>query len=144
MSVGEAWERASSRRFLFQTTLGSGAVAGFPPLTAEENRGAESRAPLPVFATSRGRETESVADPGGGVLVPVVGFSPALETVLPGAALAAKNVLFTETALNVAGFLAAAEPVRPWLLSPSLCLAQSEREASVSDPPLTLASAELI
>lgn len=74
---------------------------------------------------------------------PVLGLSLALETVLPGLALDARNVLLTETALNVAGFFAE-EPVRPWLLSPSLCLVQSVREASVSDPPLTLTSAELI
>lgn len=129
------------RRFLFQTTLGSGAEGGFPPLTTDENRGAASRIPAPAFATNRGRDADKVVDPGGGVLEPVAGLSLVLETVLLGLAFDARNVLLTETALNVAGFLAE-DAVRPWPLSPSF-FAQSVREASVSDPPLTLTSAEL-
>lgn len=121
---------------MFHTALGSGATAVLAPLTAVDKRGDESLTPGPVFATRRGREAESDDDPEGGVLEPCTGLSTALE---PGAALEAKKVLFTETALKVAGFLAE-EFVRPCSLSLSLC--RPNREASVSDPPLKLTSAE--
>lgn len=122
------------RRFLFQTAFGSGTDPVLPPFMAAK-RGIESRA-APVLATSRGRDADRAADPGGGVLDPPIGRSIGFEATLELLALAARKVLLTETALKVAGFLAA-EPVRLWLLSPSFAL-----EASVSDPPLTLTSVE--
>ena len=124
-------------RFLFQTTLGSGAAAGFPPL-AFEYRGTEPL-PLPVFATRRGR-ADKVAEPGGGVELET-GLSVGLVEMEPALALDAKKFLLTESALNVAGFLTE-EAVRPCDLSSSLAFDPSGREASVSDPPLTLTSAE--
>ena len=124
----------SLRLFLFQTALASGVDAGFEPFNTEENRGTASLIPLPAFATSRGLEAERAVVPGGGVLELVGGLSPGFGVVLLGLPLDARNVLFTETALNVAGFFAE-DPDRPWPLS--------AREASVSDPPLMLTSAEL-
>lgn len=100
------------RLFLFHTTLGSGAAAGFLPLMEEENFGALSLVPLPVLATSRGREAVNAAAPGGGVLEPDRGFSLVFELALAAFPLAARKVLFTETALNVVGFLTE-DPVRP-------------------------------
>lgn len=130
------------RLFLFHTALGSGAEAGFPPFTPD-NRGPESRAPLPIFATNRGLGADSVAEPWwGGVLEPVFDLSATFVVLIGVAALDARKVLLTETALKVAGFLTD-DPVRPWLLSPSLSFELSARDASVSDPPLALASAEL-
>jgi hypothetical protein len=122
---------------LFQTAFGSGAAAGFPPFASDENRGDEVPVPLPDFATNRGRDTDRVAEPVGGVLEPAAGLSLVLDETL-GFALEARNVLLTETALKVVGFLAE-EPVRLMPFSPSFA-----RDASVSDPPLTLTSAELI
>lgn len=78
----------------------------------EENRGPESLEPLPVLATNRGRDTDNAAEFGGGVLEPAVGLSLVLEKAPVGFAFDARNVLLTETALKVAGFLTA-EPVRP-------------------------------
>lgn len=101
-----------------------------------EKRGIDSRAPTPALATSLGLDADNADDLGGGVLEPPEGRSVVFEAILELFALAAKNVLLTETALNVDGFLAA-EPVRLWLLSPSFA-----REVSVSDPPLTLTSVE--
>lgn len=129
------------RRFLFQTTLGSGAAPGFPPFAPAEKRGDESRVLLPVFAISRGRDVDRVAALVGGVLEPTAGLSVVLAEALLTDALAARKVLLTETDLKVAGFLAD-EPVRAYPLSSSLFLEPSPREASVSDPPLVLASAE--
>lgn len=100
------------RRFLFHTTLASGAAGGFPPLVVEAKRGTASRAPLPVFATRRGRDTDRVADPVGGVLEPGVCLSVGFDEAVLAAAFDARNVLLTETDLKVAGFLAE-EPVRP-------------------------------
>lgn len=128
---------------MFHTTLGSGAEAGFAPFTTDEKRGDESLVPLAVLATSLGREVDRAFEPGGGVLEPDVGLSMALVTVLLGMVFEARKVLFTETALKVAGFLVE-ELARPRLLSPFFCFAQSAREASVSEPPLTLTSAELV
>jgi hypothetical protein len=101
-----------------------------------ENLGTESLAPLPVLATKRGRDADNEAEPVGGVLEPGAGLSLSFDEAVVAFALAARKVLFTDTALNVAGFFAV-ELVRPWPLSPSL------RDASVSEPPLTLTSAEL-
>lgn len=75
------------------------------------------------------------------MLEPVTGLSLVLGTIALEFVLEARNVLLTETGLKLA-FLAD-ELVRPWPLSPSFCLAQSAREASVSDSPLTLALAKL-
>lgn len=113
--------------------------AGLAPLEAEEKRGDESRA-VPDLATSRGFDATNEAEPGGGV--PVLGFSAGLLAELGAAALEARNVLLTETALKVAGFLAN-EAVLAWPLSPSFSFEPSARDASVSEPPLTLASVEL-
>lgn len=130
----------SVRRLRFHTTLGSGAVAGFPPLAADEDLGSESRVALPVLAIKRGREAARVPAPGGGVFVPTP-FSPIPGDGLVVPDLAARNFLLTETALKVAGFLTV-EPARRCPLSPSLSLAPSARAASLSEPPLTLGSAE--
>lgn len=96
--------------------------------------------PLPVFATRRGRDADNVAEPGGGVPEPLLTLSPVLVVLLGAAALDARKVLLTDTALKAAGFLMV-DPVRPCVLSPSFALELSVREASVSDPPLALASA---
>lgn len=96
---------------------------------------------LPVFAISRGRDAERVAEPVGGVLEPGGGLSELLAEPLVAEVFAARKVLLTETDLKVAGLLAE-EPVRPCPLSSSRFLEPSPREASVSDPPLALASAE--
>lgn len=71
------------------------------------------------------------------MLEPPTGFSLILEAVSGALLFAPRKVLLTETALKVAGFLIADE-VRAWFLSPSRCFVPS-----VSEPPLTLASAEL-
>lgn len=129
--------RCHLRLFLFQTALASGADAGFPPLTRDDNL---DPAPGAVFAISRGFELLGVEAPGGGVLELGREMSPAFA-VAPGVVtLDARNFLLTDTALNVAGFLID-EPARLWPFSSSLpCLDPSAREASVSEPPLTLAS----
>lgn len=97
---------------------------------------------LPVFAMSRGLEEDKVAEPVGGVLELGGGLSAVFAEALLAFAFAARKVLLTETALKVAGFLTD-EPVRPCPLSPSLLLTPSAFDASVSEPPLALASAEL-
>lgn len=89
---------------MFHTALGSGDAAG-RPFTIEANRGRESFVPLPVFATRRGREADNEREPGGGVFDPPLGFSFVLVAAAGAFPLAARNVLLTETALNVAGFL---------------------------------------
>lgn len=129
------------RLFLFQTALGSGADEGFAPLLAEENFGAESLAPPPVFAMRRGRVDDKEDIPGGGVLEPGTDFSIGFGAPPLGLAFDARKVLLTETALKVVGFFAE-DADRPCPLSTSLSLDQSVREASVSDPPLKLPSAE--
>lgn len=97
---------------------------------------------LPVLAISRGREEDRVAELVGGVLEPAGCFSATLAEALLAAAFVARKVLLTETDLNVAGFLTV-EPARPCPLSSSLLFEPSARDASVSDPPLALASAEV-
>lgn len=129
------------RLFLFHTALASGAAGGLPPFTPD-SRWPESRVPEPVFATNRGLDTDSVADPVGGVLEPDFALSLTFAVLVGAVALDARKVLLTETALKVAGFLTE-DAARPWFLSPSLSFALSAREASVSEPPLTLAAAEL-
>lgn len=98
------------RRFLFQTTFGSGVVAGLPFMPVE-NLGNESLLPLPVLAIKRGRDADSIDDPGGGVLELPVGRSTAFEETPELFAFEARKVLLTDTALKVAGLLAA-EPLR--------------------------------
>lgn len=126
--------KIDTRLFLFHTTFGSGADAGFPPLASD----ARGPAWVPVFAIRRGFDAVSEDDPGGGVPVPARGLSVGFAVPLEGDALDARNVLLTETALKVAGFLTD-DAERLWPLSPSFC---PVREASVSEPPLILASAE--
>jgi hypothetical protein len=105
----------------------------------DEKRGREL--PLPVFATSLGRDAESVdvavCDVDNPELAMV--FSPTF-IVVPVDGRLARKVLLTETALKVAGFLTV-EDVLICPFSPSLLF---DLDASVSDPPLTLTSAELI
>lgn len=128
------------RRFLFQTVLGSGTDAGLPPLA--EKRGRESRLPLPVFAMRRGRFA-ATADPVSrtpGVPGAAGLLSPAFEAGVSDPLLDARNVLLTDTALNVAGRLTV-EDVLACPLS-GLGLDGSAFDASVSDPPLTLTSVE--
>lgn len=67
--------------------------------------------------------------------------SPGFDTPGEPAALAARNVLLTDTDLNVVGFLAV-DDVRTCPLSPSLFLSAPSLDVSVSDPPLMLGSAE--
>lgn len=96
--------------------------------------------PPPVLAINLGRAEADRLELR--VAAPSVGeaFSPSFAT--PGAAaLAARNVLLTDTALKTAGFRAA-EDARACPLSPFLLLSASKREVSVSDPPLMLGSAE--
>lgn len=128
--------RIDSRRFLFQTALPSGAGR---PFCVSEDLDASRRIP-PLFATSLGL---GVAEVLAGLAVGgtgVVGFSPTLGAPVLEAALDAKKVLFTETDLKVVGFFV--DEVRECPLSSFLDA--SCFEASVSDPPLTLTSAELI
>jgi hypothetical protein len=131
--------KGHSRRFLFQTALASGPEAPLAPLTVEANLG--PAAPLPVFAISLGREDN--VDTPVGVVLRLEAFDLSVDLtagLLAGPPFAARKVLLTETALKVAGFLAVDED-RTWL--PSL-LFESPLDASVSEPPLTLTSAELI
>lgn len=93
------------RLFLFQTAPGSGVEAGLAPLTTDENLGVESLVPVPVLATRRGRDDDNALDPGGGVFEPVAGLSIGLAATPLGLPFEARNVLFTDTALKVAGFL---------------------------------------
>lgn len=76
--------------------------------------------------------------------VPSVGEAPTPGFATPGvlANFAARKVLLTDTDLNVAGFLANDDVRTCPLSSPSLLLTASGRDASVSDPPLLLGSAE--
>jgi hypothetical protein len=124
------------RRFLFQTELGSGAVAGLPfvvrVLVAPPRL-------EPDFATSFNLEAEDPEVPVGVVDVVFAADASGRDTE-PEAALAARKVRLTDTDLKVCGFLTADE-VRTWPLS-SDDLMPFEVDASVSDPPLTLTSAE--
>jgi hypothetical protein len=126
------------RRFLFQTALASGAPL-FPPFMPSDDFAAASRRPLPVFATSRGRNVDD-AGPAGVVVEDKDIFSPILDGVVVPEAFAARKVLFTDTDLKDANFLTL-ESVRKCPL-PSTAALISAFEASVSDPPLTLTSAE--
>jgi hypothetical protein len=89
---------------------------------------------LPDFATSRGFDTR-VADAVAELVVELtVPLSPAFGGVGP---FAARKVLLTDTALNDIGFLTV-EEVRTW---PSTV--PFDFTASLSDPPLTLTSADV-
>jgi hypothetical protein len=90
------------RLFLFHTALASGAAPAFPPFPVEDDRGAESRRPLPVFATKRGLGAARVEDVCAGVLG--AGLSPGFGAV-EVAPFAARKVLFTETGLKEVNFL---------------------------------------
>lgn len=126
------------RRFLFHTALGSGPAAGLAPLAAALSPG-EEPVPVPDFATSLGREDRVEVPDGEELRIEVeFVFSPGLVAEEMAGPLDARNVLLTETALKVAGFLTV-DDVLPCPFSPS----RAARDASVSDPPLTLTSAEL-
>lgn len=92
---------------------------------------------LPDFATSRGLDTrvaDAVVELVAELLAPL---SPDLGGVAPVAPFVARKVLLTDTALNDIGFLTV-EEVRTW---PSTVL--FDFTASLSDPPLTLTSADV-
>jgi hypothetical protein len=92
---------------------------------------------LPDFATSLGFDTkdaDAVAELAVELPVPL---SPGLGGVGPVAPFAARKVLLTDTALNDIGFLTV-EEVRTW---PSTV--PFDFTASLSDPPLTLTSADV-
>lgn len=92
---------------------------------------------LPDFATRRGFDTtelDGVAELG--VEAPAT-LSPALGGIGPVVPFAARKVLFTDTALNDIGFLTVDE-VRTW---PSIT--PFDFIVSLSDPPLTLTSADV-
>lgn len=130
------------RRFLFQTAPGSGAEPGFPPLTEADDLGADSRSPLPVFATRRGLGTAETEGPDCAAAEPAAGlFSPSFEVAVPVAPLAARNVLFTVTALKVVGFLTA-DVALALPLSSTWSFGFSPLGASVSEP-LILGAAEV-
>ena len=127
------------RLFLFQTALASGAIPGFPPFVTAEARVIESRSLLPLFAINLGLAGTGDELPKLGV--ELADFSPGFEggaEMDPGRV--AKNVLFTETGLNDVIFLTV-DPVRTWPFS-SCSLEFSVFVASVSDPPLKLASVD--
>ena len=121
---------------MFHTTLASGAP-GFPPLAASAVLADESRSPLPDLATNRGlNDKEAPLGAAAGVAV----LSPSLDGV--AVALAARNFLFTDTGLNDANFFTV-DAVRTWPFPSASIFEVSAFEASVSDPPLTLTSAEM-
>jgi hypothetical protein len=123
----------SLRLFLFQTAFPSGAPA--LPVPVDAFLGIESRKELPVFAINRGlgvvESGGPVCDTGAEVLLLSLSLA---DGAAPVATFAVK-VLFTETDLKDMGFLTVeAERARPF---------ESDFVASVSEPPLTLTSAEL-
>lgn len=75
-----------------------------PPFPAEDDRGVESRRPLPVFATSRGLGAARVDGPICAVVALVAGLSPSFEGVAEVAPFAARKVLLTDTGLNDVNF----------------------------------------
>lgn len=134
-------EQGDIRLFLFQTALASGVEPAFPPLAVVALRGAESRKPLPDFATNLGLAPVLVEGPTWVVVDGAVPLSPSFEGAAAVAPLAARKVLFTETGLKDANFFTV-DAERTWPFSSPRFLV-SAFEASVSDPPLTLTSAEL-
>lgn len=122
------------RRFLFHTAAPSG--AGRPVWDSEDLEA--SRKPLAALATSLGFGVVEVL--GGAAEATEVGaLSPTLGAFAFDVTLDARKVLLTETDLKVAGFLT--EEVLEWPLSSFFEM--SGFEASVSEPPLMLTSAEL-
>jgi len=75
-----------------------------PPFAAAEVRGAESRRPLPDFATSRGLVAAVVEGPVWATADPAGPLSPGFEGVAVVAPLAARKVLLTDTGLKDASF----------------------------------------
>lgn len=124
------------RLFLFHTTLASGAEPDLLPAPVAAALDVEIKL-LPDFATSRGFDT-SVADAVAELVVALPApLSPGFDGVGPAAPFAARKVLLTDTALNDIGFLTV-EEVRTW---PSTM--PFDFIASLSDPPLTLTSADV-
>jgi hypothetical protein len=93
---------------------------------------------LPDFATSLSLEADEPAIPGCGVEEVDPAADSGREELLV-APLVAKKVLLTETDLKLFGLTL--DDVRAWLLESDLPLG-SALDASVSEPPLTLTSAE--
>ena len=73
----------------------------------------------------------------------VAALSPSFAGVAGVGPLAARKVLLTATGLKDIGFFTV-DAVRTWTLSSPAVFEVSALEASVSDPPLTLTSAELM
>lgn len=125
---------AGLRLFLFHTALGSGAVP-LPPLRPAEDL---EISPDGALAIRRGLAAARDALPGVDAPDPAADLSFPFKGAFVEAPLAARKVLLTETALKEVGFLTDDE-VRPCPFSSGLSF---DREASVSDPPLMLTSAE--
>jgi len=80
-------------------------VPPLPPFVAVEALGAESRSPLPDFATNRGLGAALLEEsPVGAVVEPAAPLSPSFEGVAGVDPLAARNVLLTDTGLKDANF----------------------------------------
>lgn len=129
-------KRKHVRLFLFHTALASGAAPDLLPEPVAAALEVDIKL-LPDFATSRGfdiRVADAVAELVAELPAPL---SPDLGGVGPVAPFAARKVLLTDTALNDIGFLTV-EEVRTW---PSAVL--FDFTASLSDPPLTLTSADV-
>lgn len=109
------------------------------PFVPSDDFDEASRKPLPVFATNRGRNVVEVGPAGVLVAVKEI-FSPIFGVDVPDT-LAARKVLLTDTDLNDASFLTL-ESVRRCPLPSLADFVVSAFDASVSDPPLTLTSAE--
>lgn len=124
------------RLFLFHTALASGAAPDLLPAPVAAALEVDIKL-LPDFATSRGFDTR-VADAVEELVVALpVTLSPDFDGMGPAAPFAARKVLLTDTALNDIGFLTV-EEVRTW---PSTV--PFDFIASLSDPPLTLTSADV-
>ena len=120
---------------MFQTAFPSGAFPFLLPSPLAESLDEDTK-PFPDLATSRGLEVVDVVEAGvtSGDVAP--GVAPFLFAVELEELLAAKNFLFTDTALNVAGFFTVDE-LRTW---PSEL--DFDLSASLSDPPLMLPSVD--
>lgn len=94
---------------------------------------------VPDLATSLSLEADGVTLLGVGVEEVELPVDSGLDDELVAAApFGARKVLFTETDLKLFGLLLTADELRPWPLSS----AERNFEVSVSEPPLTLGSAE--
>lgn len=118
---------------MFHTAFPSGAPPELPPAPGPVKRHDDESNPLPDLATRRGLDTRvlEVVVGEAEAPAPLSPFFGAVELVAP---LAAKNFLFTDTALKEIGFLAV-EDVR-------ICPSPFVLSASLSDPPLTLPSVD--